>query len=890
MSAAALDFAGVARAALAQCPGILRQWFPAGVLRGQEFVVGNLHGDKGESLSINVRSGKWADFASGQKGGDLVSLYAAMHGIGQGDAFRELSKDLGTGHHAPPSAQVIPLHKPADAAPAWRPLMPVPETAPKPPALHTKHGAPEHVAEVRDADGALLHLICRYPATEDRRKQICPLTYGTKDGKTGWHWKAPDAPRPLYGLDRLARHPERPVLIVEGEVKRDAAERMLQDRAVVISWPNGADGIGKADWRPLAGRDVAVWPDADTPGRNAAASVVNVLRGIAASVYAVTPPEEVEAGWDLADAEREGWTGDRVWARVAAGKPAARPAPPPSFDDGPAYGDEPPPHEPEADPDTSPFIALGHNRGRYFFYTRRGRQVLELSPRDLRSDACLLQLAPLRWWEGAFPGKETFNAKAAADALMDACFTRGIYDPDTMRGRGAWLDDGRAVLHLGNHLSVDGETVALDRFRSQHVYEQARRLHLDAAAEPLSTKEAARLLDLCRMPAWEDQEAHGRLLAGWLVAASVCGAMPWRPHLWITSEAGGGKSWVLDNLVRPILGGLALRVQSKTSEAGIRAELGVDARPVVFDEAETQNQRDRERMQQILDLARQASSEDGGVIIKGTADGGTRRYRIRSCFVFASVNLGLSQAADESRTVVLTLAPPTDPVERADRFDRMREAHAEILTPEFPARLLARTLSLLPTIRANAEVFAAAIARSGASRRTGDTLGVLLAGAWSLRSGRAATAAEAEAFIAGQAWVQDSARQASADPEWKRALQHLMQAEARFTNGNGRTEMTTLGVLIAAAAGMTDDTHPPRDADRFLRERGLRVKDGHLFVFGRSTEVARVFADSPWATGWLETLARTPGAKRNAPHRFTPTLQGKALKIPMEAVTGESEP
>ena len=168
--------------------------------------------------------------------------------------------------------------------------------------------------------------------------------------------------------------------------------------------------------------------------------------------------------------------------------------------------------------------------------------------------------------------------------------------------------------------------------------------------------------------------------------------------------------------MRPVLAALALLAQGKTTEAGLRGELRLDARPVVFDEAESQNDADRARMQQVLDLARVASSEDGADIIKGTRDGGATRYRIRSCFAFASVNLGLSQAADESRAVVLNIAPSPDKGAREDAFERLKRLHAEVLTPDFPARLLARTLKLLPAIRANADVLAAAISRGGVSR------------------------------------------------------------------------------------------------------------------------------------------------------------------------------
>lgn len=269
--------------------------------------------------------------------------------------------------------------------------------------------------------------------------------------------------------------------------------------------------------------------------------------------------------------------------------------------------------------------------------------------------------------------------------------------------------------------------------------------------------------------------------------------------MWITSEHGAGKSRVLDNIVKPVLGPVALHVQSKTTEAGLRGELGLDARPVVFDEAETQNPRNRERLQQILDLARQASSEQGAEILKGTQAGGVKRYRIRSCFAFSSINVGLAQAADESRTIVLSIAPPPDPVERDESFARVKAIVAEVITPDFGAWLLARTLRLLPVIRANAEVFAAAIARQHSSRRLGDTLGAVLAGAWSLRSSRPVNAAEAERFVAEREWVRATAERHVAEPEWRRALLFLAQEEVRFVGHNGRVDACSIGELCAAA-------------------------------------------------------------------------------------------
>jgi putative DNA primase/helicase len=310
-----IDFDAINRAALAACPDLLQQWFPAGRVHGREFHIGNLRGDRGESLRINLDTGLWADFAAGHdaKGRDLVALRAKMLGIPQPEAAREVAEELGMSS-TPPNGR-------ANGAvvrklPAWQPIMPVPENASPPPPQHPKWDAPSHVAEIRDDQGRLLRLIRRFDPPKSR-KVILPLTFGSLGGVHGWQWRAPLTPRPLYGLDRLARHPDRSVLLVEGEAKRDAAERMLGDRAVVLSWPNGADGVGKADWRPLQGRDVAVWPDADQAGADAAHGVVDALRGLARSVRIVQLPEGKADGWDLADAEREGWTGDQVWACVS---------------------------------------------------------------------------------------------------------------------------------------------------------------------------------------------------------------------------------------------------------------------------------------------------------------------------------------------------------------------------------------------------------------------------------------------------------------------------------------------------------------------------------------------------------------------------------------------
>src|SRR5215471_3467442 len=110
--------------------------------------------------------------------------------------------------------------------------------------------------------------------------------------KREWRWSSWATPRPLYGLDHLADKPNAQVLVTEGEKAADAAARLLPELAVVTS-PNGSKGASHADWTPLRGRAVIIWPDADGAGldyANAAARLVK--RAGAKSVATISPPAD----------------------------------------------------------------------------------------------------------------------------------------------------------------------------------------------------------------------------------------------------------------------------------------------------------------------------------------------------------------------------------------------------------------------------------------------------------------------------------------------------------------------------------------------------------------------------------------------------------------------
>jgi hypothetical protein len=92
-----VDFAAINRTALNNAVGVVRGLLPEGRLEGHEYAFRNpLRPDKRlGSAKVNITTGRWADFATGDSGGDLVSLAAFVSGLSQREAAIRLAQSLG---------------------------------------------------------------------------------------------------------------------------------------------------------------------------------------------------------------------------------------------------------------------------------------------------------------------------------------------------------------------------------------------------------------------------------------------------------------------------------------------------------------------------------------------------------------------------------------------------------------------------------------------------------------------------------------------------------------------------------------------------------------------------------------------------------------------------
>ena len=317
----------------------------------------------------------------------------------------------------------------------------------------------------------------------------------------------------------------------------------------------------------------------------------------------------------------------------------------------------------------------------------------------------------------------------------------------------------------------------------------------------------------------------------------------------------------------------------------MRQTICSDAVPVVFDEAESNEKGDQQRMQAILSLARVASSESSAEMLKGSPSGDVSRYRVRSMFLMSSIATALKQGADKSRFAQLTLRSPTEmgQEEREAHWQSLDRDLERYITPQLARRLIARTVSLIPVIRQSVVVFTAAAARHFDSQRLGDQYGTLMAGAWSLLSDAPPSQKEAEECIDCHNW--ESYSQSTEVPDEARCIQTILQRQVRVETDD-KPVTRTIGELVELAACHSTCLHVSAGlATQTLGRHGLRLDQDRLLVSNTAKAIEQFLADTAWQNSWPVVLLRLGGAQRAGPVRFCGAgMVSRAVAIPLSVL------
>lgn len=278
--------------------------FPNAVHSANRIYMGSIGGERGKSLSINIDKGMWQDFATSDKGRDLIELWKKHRDLSsKSSAASDLAGKLG-------------IQLSSSDKSTGKGILPVPLDAPHP-DLKIGNSFPGnegyklvHIYDYRNEADELLYHILRYeqPASEPSlkaSKKVVPFSFNHDEKR--WRMKGADREvSTLYGLQDLAKFPDKPVLLVEGEKTADAAAQHFPDW-VVATWPGGSNAIAKVNTRPLNGRDIVLWPDNDEPGRKTVAAWQLRLADAGALSFKAVDPSEIGVDtWDLADVAPDG--------------------------------------------------------------------------------------------------------------------------------------------------------------------------------------------------------------------------------------------------------------------------------------------------------------------------------------------------------------------------------------------------------------------------------------------------------------------------------------------------------------------------------------------------------------------------------------------------------
>jgi putative DNA primase/helicase len=859
----------------AHTEAVCQQFLPAGKRVGREWVVGDVLNNPGTSMQVALegdRVGVWFDHAAHQ-GGDVLDIVQLANGWTKRQAVQWAKDYLHITDDAQPVSLFDPLKK------TWK---------------RAGDDGPPKCGDAawayRDADGQPFVWEVRFtglpkvPGGKPSKDNI-PLRFVPPDGAAPdplnaahWQWRGFRRPEqvPLFNLHLLAKHPDKPVLVVEGPKTAVAAAKLFPD-FIATTWLGGSGAVERADLTALLTRqtEIVIWPDADAPG----VKVATYLKARLPKAKVVKLPAGLPDGWDLADPVPDGIS---VTGLLDATLNPAVEEPGPGPESADAAADIP-----------TPFRLLGHDEAGFHYLSFRSGRLVELQAFE-HTELNLQTICGDDYWSALSatvgnPNREASGPdyKAIAKHLIAAQFKVGHFDSDNIRGLGCWIENrgvaATVVYHAGDRLYVNGSETPLHLHKSPFIYPSRKPIPVDLT-NPATVVEGQQLVRLSELLPWAS-DSWGWVLPSCVFIATICGALDWRPHAWLVGSKGSGKSWIYVNFLSAILGPAVFKGVSTTTEAAIRQVLGSDALPVIFDEIEAKDERSAQRIKNVLELARSASCETGGAIFKGSPSGVARSYRIRSSFIFCSIASGATEAADESRIALMELATTRTP-DAPERFQALLEsARDTILSPAWCARIRARAILLAGVIRESSLIFQRAISTAAGDSRKGQQYGALAAGYHHLLSDAVVAPEAATAWAKAIDWSNVGAGDASSDGDEHRAFDIILQSRVTLQDADGKRYDRSVEELVHCVFKNTVESDFAMDSLLRIGVYPQRSK-GCIMVANRHVELSRIFKTTPYAERWKDQLARIQGAQHGV---ASPTgmKSFKAVRVPW--VSGQQE-
>lgn len=486
-------------------------------------------------------------------------------------------------------------------------------------------------------------------------------------------------------------------------------------------------------------------------------------------------------------------------------------------------------------------------------------------------------------------GVDGYAAEKCAADLIAACAAKGAWSStEKVRGRGVWQDhSGNLVLHLGHGIYTRGQTIEPGEIGG-HVYPARPRIESPYPSDLSAAQNPARLLKpMLATWAWTREMVDPHLLLGWIGVAYLGAAIPWRPYVYLSGDAGSGKS-TLQELLRRLFGDWLIST-TDTTAAGIYQHVGQDCLPVAVDEFEAEA--NTSRAKGILKLARQAAS--GGLMLRGGDRHKGVEFQARSAFIFSSINAPPLEPQDLSRIALLRL-------QSLRRGQAMPDLDPQALSV-LGRCILAQIIREWPRLHETREAFRAELAAGGMEARGQDTFGTLLAMA-DLIEHSGWDAERLKVPVDGDLVSWGDLLSPERMPEyedrstnWRGCLNHLLQVPVDAWRNNHKS---TVGQVLEAWSGGSEYTGLP-DVNKVLSSAGLKVyrlrekgAEDWLFVQNNAPLVRKLYEGSKWAGEpgagvWSGALRQAPPDLWSADNLNVNGVKGRGTLLRISALYGK---
>jgi hypothetical protein len=499
--------------------------------------------------------------------------------------------------------------------------------------------------------------------------------------------------------------------------------------------------------------------------------------------------------------------------------------------------------------DDCPVTPLGRD-GKVFFFLTPGGQLVNYEDGKFGKAHMQALFAgdAFRWLVDEFPAISPnglltgFKADLAQIALFSACNQQGVFDArEKVRGLGCWKGpEGELIQHLGDKVLIDGVEHNPGMIGA-HVYPGR-----PAVPRPLPGGQEAAMEVFADLQTWNWARGalDARLLLGWIACAIMGAALDWRPMIFMTGDAGSGKSSVQERLKKLMGPRLASTVDA--TPAALRQIVNHDAIGVSFDEIEA----DMNNTQgtDVMKLARVAAS--GGTTYRGGKDHNASEFTLRGCFAFSAIVPPSMRAQDMQRLAFLRLGP----LKAGGRMADYTDATLKRMGQQIAGRIGEGWDRWAETLRAYED----GMQRIQHNQRGAKQFGTLLAAADLLLHDEIPGADQIDNLVRGLE-RNELYEYENADPSWLKVLRHILAAQPDVWRSLGSPSVAEI-IRDFINAVSEDDR---RREQRKLNRAGLALvkAKGHLWlaVPGTHQQVAAMFNNSDYrANGgdglWTTTL------------------------------------